>query len=556
MKKFSHLILIVAMISGIPVITPSIPAEKKILTIKTKPTEVTVYNDRALVTREKTLKLEKGSMFIQVTDLPLNLDSRSVRVSFNEGARVRLFYYDLKTNYLEENKEEEVEILRKQLDKLQQDRNALYARSRALDEKRKILTSIKIKSIKENNREIEVNKIDVSSWQSLLDFYYTSAVKIDDDKRRLKRAIKEIDEKKSAISKQISNYSGRKKGIKVLQVGLDSFVSANVTIKISYIMRHASWRPKYEIRTDNGREVELTYMGEIKQNTGESWNQVKLILSTARPAQGIKPPYLKTLTVDQYVSRYKKKKESSKGRSRYSEEADESPMMSGDSAGSGPAEREEEKPVTRVQKEFSSTTFHVRKPADIPSDGTGYSIPITTDKLSAKLEYNTVPMLSTAVFVQGEIRNRLNYPILPGPAALFVNNSYIGTTSLPRVAPKETFTLPFGPDEKFKVTRTKIKDFRQNSGLGKKTRISYHYRIEVENLRDDYITVEIRDRIPVSKNKNIKVEATKLSPEPEEANPTLPGILIWKIRIKPKQKQVIDIEYYIEYPQDMRIEYR
>ena len=64
--------------------------------LKTKIKEVTVFTNRARITRTGRLELEPGSHHIQVPDLPLNIEPESVRARAKGTARAKLLGVDVR----------------------------------------------------------------------------------------------------------------------------------------------------------------------------------------------------------------------------------------------------------------------------------------------------------------------------------------------------------------------------------------------------------------------------------------------------------------------------
>lgn len=70
---------------------------------------------------------------------------------------------------------------------------------------------------------------------------------------------------------------------------------------LTYQVYDASWTPSYDVRitTDpvatTKAQMKLYYFGNIRQNTGEEWKDVQLVLSTAQPRLAGPLPKLGTL---------------------------------------------------------------------------------------------------------------------------------------------------------------------------------------------------------------------------------------------------------------------
>ncbi|HEX3445479.1 MAG TPA: DUF4140 domain-containing protein [Chthoniobacterales bacterium] len=84
-----------------------------------KITEVTVYGDRARVSREVTVKVPGGDSQFELTDLPGDLDENSVGITVRSGGAVIIRGLDVRREFLSENADARSLDLRKQLEKLQ-----------------------------------------------------------------------------------------------------------------------------------------------------------------------------------------------------------------------------------------------------------------------------------------------------------------------------------------------------------------------------------------------------------------------------------------------------
>ena len=76
-----------------------------------------------------------------------------------------------------------------------------------------------------------------------------------------------------------------------LTVGIETAGTGEFELEVSYVVNRASWKPLYDIRVDSkSKSVNLGYLAQITQNTGEDWTNVNLTLSTAKPGSGNLPP--------------------------------------------------------------------------------------------------------------------------------------------------------------------------------------------------------------------------------------------------------------------------
>lgn len=551
----------IAVILCFPHSLPSQNIQAKVVKVASEPTHVTLYSDRALVKRSASVSLEKGVNSFRFFDLPVHLDPGSVQVSLlsekeEELTVAQIFSQKTWRDYLKEpagNTDE----LQKKLEALTKEKRALEHTRGNLLKKKKLLLSIQIKSANDLNKEISRNEIDIQKWSELLNFYYTNLEVIDKEDLTLTDQISDLKKEIKKLRNQMANTKKRGKGVYLTQVSVESTRATTARLEIQYMTRNASWQPEYDIRTTEGKEVELYYRAGVKQNSGEDWNNIKLTLSTARPAMGLSPPELKPLWLRTYnLKSYYRSKQKSRAPSTTLQEEPSMDVSRNGAGGEGAESLSEPPPKpTAVEQELASTTFVARRKANVPSTNALIHVPLVKKSLKSKLRYKSVPLLSEGVYISGKITNTLDYPLLPGMAHLYYGRRYTGSTQLKGVMPGESFELPLGVDDSIKVERKKIREYHDETGfIGSKKRVAFGLVIQVQNLKKIPIVLEISERLPVSSNEKITVTTRKITPKDYKEDKKRPGILTWKLQLKPGEKKEISIEYYIEHPKEIMIE--
>ncbi|XP_057308196.1 protein F37C4.5-like [Hydractinia symbiolongicarpus] len=109
---------------------------------------------------------------------------------------------------------------------------------------------------------------------------------------KLEATNKEIDVLKFNLEKLKPQALKRKTG-RHASILLDVKEKGSVLLVVSYVVSNASWTPLYDVRAfHKDSSVQVLYFANIKQNTGEDWEDAKLSLSTAVPSVGGSPPEL------------------------------------------------------------------------------------------------------------------------------------------------------------------------------------------------------------------------------------------------------------------------
>jgi hypothetical protein len=71
------------------------------------------------------------------------------------------------------------------------------------------------------------------------------------------------------------------------------------------------------------------------------------------------------------------------------------------------------------------------------------------------------------------------------------------------------------------------------------------YTIEIENYKKSDETFLIHDQIPISKKEDLKVVVNKMSIEPKKRDENT-GEVTWEMKLKPQEKQKIEVEFQVE----------
>ncbi|HUI31363.1 MAG TPA: mucoidy inhibitor MuiA family protein [Candidatus Acidoferrales bacterium] len=205
--------------------------------------------------------------------------------------------------------------------------------------------------------------------------------------------------------------------------------------------------------------------------------------------------------------------------------------------------------AAEVHERTASSTFVIPAPTDIPSDNNPHKVTIAIADLPVDLSYMCVPLASPGAYLTGRTKDSTDYPFISGPANVFLDNSFVATTSIGTVFPGEEFQTYLGTDEAIKVGRKLLKEFTESTGLlSKKTKTTYDYLITVENDKKVPVDIDVKDQIPVSSDEKIVVEL--LAPAPTEAKPDEQGIIDWHLKLSPQEKKELHLKFSIEYPGD------
>ncbi len=135
---------------------------------------------------------------------------------------------------------------------------------------------------------------------------------------------------------------------------------------------------------------------------------------------------------------------------------------------------------------------------------------------------------------------------------VFLDDTFVASSSLPTVMPGEKFDLALGADEGISVKRKLNNRFTEDTGVvSKGKRITYDYTITLQNNKKTAEKITVLDQIPLSRHEKIVVKV--LAPSEREAKPDADGILKWTLSLNPGEKRELPLKFSIEYPADFPV---
>ncbi len=538
--------------------------------LSTTITAVTVYSDRAEITRTGEASLVGGEYEFVIKDLPVGMQDQSVRIGGAGTAGARITDIKIETEYLDTVPKNRLTELQEQLTLLVQEEKIYTDRISLLGKEKDLLDQIRNSAVQQNQSK-DTPRVSIEDWTKLFAFYDANYEKVNGEIRTLDKKKSELQQKKTQLQNQINQLSGYGK-LSRKQVVLAVSVSRAGSMKfdLNYVITGAKWYPVYDVRVSpDDKSVEMVYYAMIAQNTGEDWKNVQMSISTARPNVSGAIPQLAAWYLKVYEPYYgglddmsamsgagmsmaKRAEKPKKDYMEIEEEAGELPVV--------PLEIDE----AIVETKTTAVVFTIPKKTTVPSDKFDHKVMITTEALKADFAYSAVPKLSGFAFLRGRVENTTEAPFLAGAINVFFGNSFVGTSRIATVIPTETFDVSLGVDEGIKVKREQVKDFRAEKGLfSKNTRKTFEYKITIESYKKTEDTISVVDQFPISSDERIKVEAMLPEFEKEKYSAVHPngviikregGIVEWRLRIRPKEKIELRIKYAVEYPKELQVE--
>jgi len=512
---------------------------------------VTVYPDGATVTRIISIDLPSGDSTLVAKDFPLGLDSSSIRVEGEGGAKLTIGTIDARPPRAAPVNLPELD---KRIEALNDQRADLQGTIDSANARRKFAEHFAEAAPVGIGEKGEARPI--AEWR-------TAFTAVGDEIASADTAIRDATRKIREIDRQIVQLDVERKAKppSKLEIRMDIAAPAatKATLRVTYNVRNARWLPLYDARLETGAkdrkpQLELVRRAEITQSTGEDWSNVTLGVSTVRINRGGSAPELNTL-VAQYPQPPK-------------------PMALGaasDLARPAPVARQMQPHLTAKVAEAAEmreradeqqavaeigdfqATFKIPGRVSLGAAEGAKSLRIASTTVTADLAVRAAPVIDPTAFLEASFKQTDEATLLPGKVAIYRDGVFVGRGKISASAKDDIVRLGFGADDKVKIERAVIKRNEGSAGLLVTTSKTDErtFKTTVRNGHDFPIKVAIEDQLPVSESEDIVVEMLPATTPPTASNiRDKRGVLEWSFDAKPGEVRDINFVWRIRWPKD------
>ncbi len=542
------------------------PGDVDTQALRSQVSKVTVYSDRARVTRRATAELGTEATVFAFDHLPGWVDDGSVRVSASAGrivdVRVERSFLARASDAKWRKAEDYHKTLTEQLAALDDELQILNAQKSQIE-------AIKAFSLEKITKDTTIGAVSVNTYSDVLRFISESLRETAQARRRVQKRRDKLSPEYLASTRRLAELKSLMKleETRVL-VTLQSSQPSQSAIELTYMMPGATWEPKHELRvsTKDAQKVEVISFAVVTQTSGEDWGDAQLFFSTQSSVQSVRIPELEALTLGDThtATRILTSKTSSftRAQSAYSSQ---NRLWNKVQQKSSHRQRDFErsyqsnleylqiiqaktvKIFQTLQKRGTTAHYQAMAAPRVRGDGHPVRMRIGYSELSSKQKLVAVPEQSLNAARTLQMSNSTKQAFLPGNVALYQDGTFLGMTEIDFIAQGESFSLFVGVADHIKLSRRLDK---KHSAVirRKRTRMKIAYMVTLENLSKKATNVSLADRIPVSENKDIKIDNIKIS---AGAKPDNQGILHWEVTLQPNEKRQYRISYQVEYPPEL-----
>lgn len=560
-------------------------------------TGVTVYREQALVTRQIALPPGDGLRQIHVVNLPDAFVPDSVFAEGDEGTSIRAVRVSTRT--VEHSSREEVRKLLADADELKIEMEILVSQQNVIAESVAGIEQLTTFSAEKANQDLNAGTLNAATLIELTEFTIEQRRKGAEESLRLQHELAELTKRGELIEKELdrlSAYENDTAYVATIFVETNSGDAGNV--RLSYRVNGCGWTPQYTIHGELGSaQFQLRYGALITQTSGEAWDSVNLVLSTASASLNSAGPILTPFRVStsggSYPSNAVQQQAMApsnnsgmdlKSQFKNLKSLQNKAEVQAENGGYQPARKRRDLALNSLagqiqhlelqanadsarslapdaSEEVSTQTYVIAKPVSLDSRRDQQLVQIIESELPGEMYHVATPLLSSYAYREAALRNTESIGLMSGAASIYLDGTFVGQTTVPATASGQRLIVGFGADQQIRTRRELLQ--KKDEFYGGNRRQEFQYRLVVANFKAEPVTVRVLDRIPLAKESqtvSVKLDAPArpLSDDAMYLRIQRPGgILRWDAQIPAasfgSDAYDIDYNYSVEFDRNRQL---
>jgi uncharacterized protein (TIGR02231 family) len=523
---------------------------------------VTVFPQGAEVTRIAEARIGQGEHTLVFEGLPAELAPETLRVEGTGGAKIEIGSVDSRVVFTTgDGRGEDRKRVEKDLEALSDERAALDQAIVDAEYQKGLMQQLASATLTHRPKEGETRILDAQGLSGVLDLVGTKLASLGKTVIDARLRQREIDRLSEDLHKMLSALAPREEQRVKVSVHLTAAQDTESTFRLRYRIHNAGWRPIYDARLgemekDGKAPIELVRRADVVQSTAESWENIALTLSTARPLGATAAPDLMPMSLDRFVEG---RRENYTARGTGNALVEEPAALAKDQALADSEDKRDRLLAQQRQANIEIAGFQalygIAGRVTVDNTGTAKKVRISTDRIAAGLSALAAPKLDPNAYLTAAFTLSGETPLLPGPVMLYREGVFMGEGALPMLSPGEEGKLGFGADDLVKVKRIEVKRRTAEEGLISTSNIDERaFDITVKNLHQAQIPVTILDQMPYSTEGRINVDTLSgMTPPTVKDYERRRGVMAWTFVLPPQDIKVLKHGYKVSWPQDLKL---
>lgn len=531
-------------------------AQKPIYT-KAKVTAVKVYRNSAELQNTVSFSIPSGISEIVIGNISEEINEKTIQIGVN-SKNISILSSQFTSDYSTDFKMDTTNPqIKKVNDSIKIVENLISKNRIELDANKKAVELL------DKNQTVLVgsNSSNVAQLTQLTEFYTNKRIELENKLVSLKTKGDDLSKKLSRLKSSLKTKEQKEAeefadGVIVLK--LMSPTAGNIKLNINYLTDNVSWKPYYEIKAEKiSAPLDVTFKAIVKQNTGLDWKGVKLTLINGNSSRNnyaptvspwfiyARSPKEREIQREEITSKSAAIRIRGMGSVNAAEYDDQYKELEGRAEGVAVGYA-----GFNVNTNELNTSYDIDIPYDILSNNEDHLISLYQQKIPADYQYFTAPNYNREAYLLAKIKDFNKYNLVSAPASIIFENMYIGET---RISPDQTnneMNITLGSDPKINIRREEVQDKSGEKFLSSYREKVITYDLVIKNNKKEQISIEVKDRFPLSNNEAVKIELLDKSGAAKDDEK---GFLTWNIKLSPSETKKLRVSYKVRYPKDYTI---
>lgn len=533
-----HLLLSTAVLFAGPALADRIETTARV-------TDVTVYPWGAGVTREAALDLPPGTHELVIPGIPPGVDPDSLRIT-GEGAVIGA------VGFQQERALPAIPVKSPELtaaeDRVRQARAALSAHEsrvagiKAQGEAAEDLIEFLMKLAESDGMAGgDIAALSGAVGQQLLQARQT-AIRAEAEAEAADQGREDLEQQLETAEAALAALRGPEAAGGALLVAVQG-QGKPARIRITSLTGDASWQPVYDlslVRKSGTLRLDRGLL--VRQDTGEDWAGVHLLLSTARPMDQSAPselqpqfPRIGAQEAELYSRSAAPMAESEKARDYAAPVVEAEPAVAGSALAGVVGE---------------TVVYDYPTPVTLRHGADALRLPLDSHALTPEVVAEAVPRRDATAYLVADTVNATGAVILPGSASFYADGALVGRGALQLTAAGDKMKLGFGPLTGITLEHRVPDQIEGARGLiSKSSERKEVAELRIRNLTGEEWPLRVIDRVPVSTQENLRIDWSA-DPAPDQTDPDgKRGLLVWNGKIAAGQEQTIALTTALRWPE-------
>jgi hypothetical protein len=577
-------------------------------TVNGRVSDVTLYRGQAKVTRTIPVDGEARALEVVVGELPEQIVPDSLFAEGGDAVEVRAVRY--RTQAVGEQPREEVRELDREILDTQRQIELTGKRQALLGKRGEYLGKLEGFVAPTAQSDLAKGVLDAAALERITTFSFAQREKIAEEEVQLARQAYDLNEQLQLLQRRRAEITGgASRTAREAVLFLRKNAPGAAEVRLNYLVNNCGWSPAYTMRSGTDRrQVRIEYNALIHQLTGEDWSDVILTLSTASPALSAAGPGLapfhvvlasesaaaanapaqvanaaqadlfgpqlanvygrglsKEVAIGQLKGLNTQRTQIAQAASnivKFEEQNRYNWSLNDLSYALQQLEMNCDATTLAVlrnepvdEAEGPSLSYQLSGGASVASRSDQQMVPIMQTDLASRFYHVAVPVLTSYVYREAELKNTSDEDFLAGSITVYLDGRFVGRGEIPTVARGQTFVVGFGADPQLRARRELANKVDDVQGGNRETR--FDYRIVVENFTENVTPVRVIDRLPHADNGTDLRVALGATSDPISTDKLYVrrerpvGILRWDIDVPAaaaaEDARIINYQYTVEY---------